>query len=257
MKIKLSKKQIQVLVLVAISIALLFSMVAITLAWYTSQAEVNASDTVIFSASTDYINVNVDEEAHEFNLYMGQTGTVYNGDDSPYYLIYSPISLTLSLVSDEALGNRHLTLKFDERSYIEFASAALQDEMLTNEALYDNFCFRMVLLDAEGNDTATILYSDGGFLRYVDSNEYFNVINKVTYNFKLYIYFQGEYAYNLLTSTHSDIDSKYKFDYCLQKYNYQIYKTPETIGPRRWNYHHLLLDLEFFFFALSSMVRLM
>lgn len=218
---KFSKKYIGILIIVGTGIALLFAGVTASLAWYTNQEKVWTDDTTLFAESVDTLTVTVPETAIEYDKYMGQTGTQYSGADSPYSLAYSPVKIDYS---SENANEYYLKCHFVESV---ITSVLGVKTTITEKQLIDNFTLRLVLLDYdEGTDTytetSTVYKPENRFLRDTSTNKLLKVSNGTAY-YSIYVYFQGEYAYNLLQTTQANIGSEYTFDFSSETYMFSTF----------------------------------
>lgn len=217
---KLPKKYIQILIVIGMCIALLFAGVAVSLAWYVSQDNVEAKQATITSKDVEKLEVIVPEMSSDYDKYMGQTGLQYDGEDYPYTIEYAPVSIKAN-IEDESAGS-YLKCYFTESTYIDFVLPTQPDYHLTKEELANNFTMRLSELASDGNggytETGTSYIYENGFFRDSVTGEIIALNDGQEHLFSLKIYFIGEAGLAELEKTQTDIDEKFIFEFSDEKY---------------------------------------
>lgn len=217
---KLPKKYIQILIVIGMSIALLFAGVTVSLAWYISQDKVEANQAMITSKDVEKLEVIVPEMSGDYDKYMGQTGLQYDGEDYPYTIVYTPVSIKANVA--ESVSSTYLKCYFTESTYIDFVLPTEPDYHLTKEEIANNFTMRMAEVVSDGGEgyteTGTVYVYENGFFRDSVTGEIISLNDGQEHLFSLTIYFVGEAGLRELETTQEDIDDKYLFAFSDERF---------------------------------------
>lgn len=217
---KLPKKYIQILIVIGMSIALLFAGVTVSLAWYISQDKVEANQAMITSKDVEKLEVIVPEMSGDYDKYMGQTGLQYDGEDYPYTIVYTPVSIKANVA--ESVSSTYLKCYFTESTYIDFVLPTEPDYHLTKEEIANNFTMRMAEVVSDGGEgyieTGTVYVYENGFFRDSATGEIISLNDGQEHLFSLTIYFVGEAGLRELETTQEDIDDKYLFAFSDERF---------------------------------------
>ncbi len=247
----MSKLMLRTLIVTALVLAAIAIVIGGTFAWYVRNSTSTTQEAEFAAAEASKLDITIPPLPDEFPEYMGQTGIEYNGEDSPYYLEYSPVVITANM-ADNNEKTQYLTCRFVEGiSYIDVVSQMQDDVYLDKDALYSNFSMYLVEIETtvcvncggdghlnaadpgfeEGSteenadcplclgkgytETELATYKvENGYLRNQATYELLKIRDDQHITCKLYMYFIGQEAYDILMSTRQNIDSTYKFDYC-------------------------------------------
>ena len=202
------------------SIALLFAGVTVSLAWYISQDKVEANQAMITSKDVEKLEVIVPEMSGDYDKYMGQTGLQYDGEDYPYTIVYTPVSIKANVA--ESVSSTYLKCYFTESTYIDFVLPTEPDYHLTKEEIANNFTMRMAEVVSDGGEgyieTGTVYVYENGFFRDSATGEIISLNDGQEHLFSLTIYFVGEAGLRELETTQEDIDDKYLFAFSDERF---------------------------------------
>lgn len=248
---KIKIKNPRVLAFFATGMALLVAIITSSIAWFMSSSSsvVRSQALTISALDTASLNLIVPDLAAEYERYMGETGTEYDGQDSPYLVEYMPVNIGYS--EDENTVGCYLVYYFDaDTSYIQPVIAGSDPVPMSADSLWDNFVMNLVkleialdgedqpILDENGDntyvETGDVYYGENGFFRHTVTNELLQPEEGDNY-FALKIYFQGDVGYHLLQSTHADIDAAYTFDYCHPDYMFATFHINAVFNMVRLN----------------------
>ncbi len=203
------------IILVCLFIALVMSSIA----WFTVNLELDSNRATLTASSWFEFNISVPQEYENEESYMGQTGLQYQGLDSPYTVIYDPITINIEVD--------------DAKSYYLFSEiinvsidTIIEDEpiILTPQEIKKNFTWRYGIRhkvtrinpdtgEEEEYYEERLYKNSNGFLYDTQTNQPLRIRDRLTYTLRLYLIFLGEEGYSLMQDTQSDIPAEYKFEY--------------------------------------------
>lgn len=231
-------KKMKLIIALIISVCTFIAGVVATYTWYTNQNLVDTTNTAVESSTTPSLFAGFPDGELNTEKYYGQTGIEYNGDDYPYILNYSPVTVKpvgldakLRYLNAGIEGVQVILAGKDEHgqpiveTYI--TSTQIGREMLSH------FTFRMTLLyynDGVADIEVNKVYKDeNGFV--VDpSGAPLLLQSGYIYYFDLQVVFQSEEGYKLLHSTQNDIGVEYTFPLSRQKYMFSNIKISFNFG---------------------------
>lgn len=224
------------MIVLATSVALLIAIITTSFAWFAAQGaqRVYIETMQLQAASRTNLVLDIPELSAEYERYMGQTGIQYDGDDYPYLVEYSPISITFAPTAEYDEGTYMVYYIDSGTTYIKMSISGSEPTHPSSDDLWDNFVINLKrlelivdeetgepILDGDGNetfsDTGEMYYGENGYFRDVSTGSLLSITGG-TYYFTLYLYFQGDVGYHLLQETQEDIDEKYTFDYSVVSY---------------------------------------
>lgn len=228
----------KILAFIATGMAMIVAIIMASLAWFSASGspKVGAQSPIMLGADSDSLMVEVPNIDENYEGFMGETGTQYDGEDSPYTLEYSPIVIRYddresgetAPVDSRFFRYRILT----DSSYVKQTRPTDPYEYYSEDEAKDNFCLVLVRLqknvdEVSGDITYTeqeTYWSENGFFREVHFEGSTAVKGSLlvmetgeTY-YKLKVIFQGDTAYHLLQETQEDIDEEYAFAFTDPKY---------------------------------------
>ncbi|MBQ9145507.1 MAG: hypothetical protein IJX70_03490 [Clostridia bacterium] len=104
---------------------ILVAIISLSVAWYASSAgeeEVTANSLGLTTSTSASLQLRFPDGPTTAERYKGQTGTQYEGEDHPYYLVYDGVELSTSGQKDE---NKKLTISI---SQVKIILASTDDE---------------------------------------------------------------------------------------------------------------------------------
>ena len=243
---KLNIKNPRMLAFLTTGLALLVAIITSSIAWFTASGAATVSTRALTLTAKDSaaMLLEVPDLAAEYERYMGETGTEYDGEDSPYLVEYTPVIIEYS--EDENSAGKYLTYYFDsETSYIQRVIQGSAPITFTSDDLWDNFTMNLVelslrvdeneepVLDEEDNEiydpTGVEYYGENGYFRKVGDGTLLQ-LTPGKHVYTLNIYFQGDVGYHLLQATHADIDDEYAFDYCDELFMFATFHLNATFN---------------------------
>lgn len=170
--------------------------------------------------------------------YMGQTGINF-GLDYPYYMEYYPVTINIQLADTALYASQAMYM----RLILIEGDTTIERERdgiipLTERQMYDNFSFQMEeLIDRGGGDYATTgnkYMLDHGYFRLIEKAEdnenplysLLRVTENCTTFYRMHLFFQGEYARELLEAsreTTGSIGMEYAFDFNDPTYMFAVF----------------------------------
>lgn len=227
MNTKLPKKYVEILFIIGMGLALIIAAITASLAWFTSNSTVSSQNTRLTSQDNDRLDVSIPDVSLEYDKYMGQTGTQYNGEDFPYFIEFTPVVIEWNFYDPES-STYFLRTSFSPSSFIDFVFASQPDEILTEEKLDRNFTMRFHLLEYNQEtetyeETGAVFRPENGYLRNIETGELLRLGNQSTTAFRMIIYFQGEYAFRMLMDTQANIPSQYRFQFSDEIYMFATF----------------------------------
>lgn len=243
---KLNIKNPRMLAFLTTGLALLVAIITSSIAWFTAAGSATVSTNALTLTAKDSaaMLIEVPDLAAEYERYMGETGTEYDGEDSPYLVEYTPVIIEYS--EDENSAGKYLTYYFDaDTSYIQRVIQGSAPITFTSDDLWDNFTMNLVelslrvdeneepVLDEEDNEiydpTGVEYYGENGYFRKVGDGTLLQ-LTPGKHVYSLNIYFQGDVGYHLLQATHADIDDEYTFDYCDELFMFATFHLNATFN---------------------------
>ena len=233
----------KLIVSISLTAAILVAIVVCSFAWFSSSnVTVRATDATFESQgfSSLIIETRADES---YGRYMGQTGIEYNGTDSPYYFVYSPFHVDAEVLQGDTIGP-YFTYRLTEGSKVTLVIAGEKPVDIDENDGWKNFSMELhrVAYNAETeeyDETGDVYRSENGYFRNLSTGDLLSFEEETDQYFSLYIYFQGDVGIDLLKTTRSDLDSKFTFDYCDQKFMFSTFTLStvfnlETLGNLRF-----------------------
>lgn len=233
-----SVKKLKLIIALIISVCTFVAGVVATYTWYTHQNVVDTSNTAVESSTTPSVFAGFPDGELNTEKYYGQTGIEYNGDDYPYILSYSPVTIKPRGLDSKP---RYLNAGIEGIQVIlagkdEHGQPVVENYLLTTQIgknMLSHFTFRMNLVyynDGTSDVPVNKIYkNENGYI--VDpAGAPLLLQNGHTYYFDLQIVFQSEEGYNLLSTTQSDIGSEYIFPLSNQRYMFSNIKISFNFG---------------------------
>lgn len=232
-------KKFKIIMMLTIAVLSFLAAAVATYTWYVNQNVADTNFATVGSSTTPSLFAGFPDGELNTEKYYGQTGIQYNGEDYPYILTYSPVT-----VKPEGLDEtpRYITAGLEGLKVIlsgkDEHGQPIEEIYLANDEIgqemLSHFTFRMNMFSYFNGITdvpVNINYKqENGFLVNASTGAPLLMEKDYEYFFELQIIFQSETGYNLLQTTQADISASYIFPLSNQKYMFSNIKISLSFG---------------------------
>lgn len=172
---------------------ILVAIISLSVAWYASSAgeeEVTANSLGLTTSTSASLQLRFPDGPTTAERYKGQTGTQYEGEDHPYYLVYDGVELSTSGQKDE---NKKLTINISQVKIILASTDAEGNSLVETYTAdteveegeknpYDYFTIRAYLKQVVNVETEEVLEDyTADPIPYLLENNYLVSVNDATF----------------------------------------------------------------------------
>ncbi len=232
-------KKFKLIMMLSIAILSFLAAVVATYTWYVNQNNANTNLATVGSSTTPSLFAGFPDGELNTEKYYGQTGIQYNGEDYPYILTYSPVSVRPAGLDEVP---RYITAGLEGLKIIlpgkDIHGQPIEEIYLGSDengkSMLSHFTFRMNMFSYNNGITdipVNIEYKqENGFLVNSTTGAPLLMQQNHEYFFELQIVFQSEEGYNLLQTTQADISPYYIFPLSNQKYMFSNIRISLSFG---------------------------